>query len=170
MSQAIEIERKFVVVNFHNRMIPARSTKASIVQTYLKSQNGTERRVRQIETQDVKTYVYTEKEDTVKAAERIEHEVEIPFSAYNKLLEERDESLAQIKKDRYSFLTSGLLFELDVYRTPISNLAVLEIELDHISTKIALPDGWKLEEVTGNKQYKNYSIAAGSITWSKVAL
>lgn len=155
-----EIERKFLIAKPTIEDIEKLGfvSKTSIIQTYLKKKDNTERRVRQRGTEsEGYSFYYTEKID-VKHGERIERERKISPQEYINLLAEADTSLHQISKIRYCFLHKNQYFELDVY--PFSDdYAILEVELNDINAPIELPSLKFIKEVTDDKRYRNYSLA-----------
>jgi CYTH domain-containing protein/thymidylate kinase len=161
MPQPFEIERKFRVLNFDPSFIPPDAVAVNITQDYLLGNPEKERRVRIADLNEQKTFFYTEKIETGEEGKRIEHEKIISHRRYLELYAERDPSLRTIKKIRHCFFFGGRKFELDIYQEPlsISGLVILEIELPEIDEVIEFPDGWKLQEVTDAKEFKNRSLA-----------
>lgn len=133
-------------------------SKSTILQTYLKSENGNERRIRQRWTaNDWYSYYYTEKRE-IWNGERYEFEKKITKEEYLNLLLQADYSLHPITKDRYCFLHDNRYFELDIY--PFSDdYAILEIELNSLDEKFDLPNLQVIKNVTWNKNYTNYNLA-----------
>ncbi len=155
-----EIERKFRVMNFSPELIPADSTSVIILQTYLVCEGPGERRVRHTYGWHLpSTFHYTEKLPTGESGTRIEREREIDFVEYQSLFRERDKALLTIWKTRHSFSFEGKTLELDVFRSELHGLVMLEIELQHRNEEVILPPGWKLIEVTDNPAYKNHALA-----------
>jgi len=63
---------------------------------------------------------------------------------------------------RYCSSYSGHRLELDVYtggRPKCQKLAILEVELQDIGELVEFPPELELEEVTGDPQYSNRSLA-----------
>jgi len=153
-----EIERKFLIEKPDVSGIPMCS-KADIIQTYLVSTNGTERRVRQRGTKESGfNFYYTEKTE-VAFGERAEVEKRISMKEYVDYLTEADTSLNSIHKTRYCFLYKNQYFEMDFY--PFSeDKAIVEIELNNINQAIEMPPFINvIKEVTNDNLYKNYSLA-----------
>ncbi len=164
MPQPLEIEVKYRILNFTPEMLPPAAIPTQIVQTYLVSSEGEERRVRQATTSGELYFTYTEKLPTGKSGTRVEHEHAINEEAYLVLLEERDPTLEPIVKTRHRFVYDTRGFEVDVYtggRPAAMGLVTLEIELQDMREKAGLkfPPGWELEDVTDDKAYKNKSLA-----------
>ena len=155
-----EIERKYLIKMPTVEELEALGcvSKTNIIQTYLKSDNNVERRVRQRGTKDDGySFYYTEK-TPISFGERIEKEKKISQKEYINYLVEADTSLHQIFKTRYCFVYDKRYFELDVY--PFSDeYAILEIELNDINEKVDLPNLKVVKEVTDDENYKNYSLA-----------
>ena len=133
-------------------------SKAKIVQTYLKSKNWNERRIRQRWNEtDWFSYYYTEKKP-IFDWERYEFEKKITKEEYLRLMTEADYSLHHITKDRYCFLYDNRYFELDIY--PFSDeYAILEIELNSLDEKVNLPNLEIIKNVTWNSEYSNNNLA-----------
>ena len=76
------------------------------------------------------------------------------------LMQQVDPERRPIKKIRKNFVWEGQYFELDTYIEPAIGLNILEIEgvTDHAS--IHFPPFLKiLEDITGNTDYYNYTLA-----------
>ena len=156
-----EIERKFLIrkPNADDLSKLGNISKATIIQTYLKSDNPkVERRVRQRGSkEDGYTFCYTEKTD-VSFGQRYENEEPITINDYIYYLAEADNKLHQIIKTRYCFIYDKKYFELDIY--PFNDeYAILEIELNDIDEKFQFPPLKLVKEVTNMKEYSNHSIA-----------
>lgn len=157
----MEIERKYLI------KMPSKETldniefcsKNSIIQTYLKSEDGVERRVRQRGTkEDGYNFYYTEKKSVANGT-REENEYKITQQEYTNYLMEADIKLHQISKERYCFVYKNQYFEMDIY--PFSEeYAIVEIELNSMEDKVELPPFLDIvKEVTDEEKYKNYSLA-----------
>lgn len=158
--QPFEIERKFLVkypdIAFLEALPNCR--KVEIIQTYLKSDNGNEVRVRQRGTDGNYIYFRTEKR-TVDDMKRIEIERRLSQSEYLRLLMDADTTKRQIRKTRYCLTYMNRYFEIDIY--PFWNdRAVVEIELNDRDEQIVFPE-WLtiIREVTDDISYRNSSIA-----------
>lgn len=163
MPTPTEIERKFKVLNFTQKMIPGSAVMVEIEQDYLYSygEHGeVERRVRKRILDGSPSYFYTVKKKTGHAAVRLEKEKRIPRKRYENFLKQRDPALRTVRKIRYCFPYHGHQFELDIYP---SGLAILEVEIRDKDEHIELPPNWDLLDVTDDDRYKNRSIAAGSL-------
>lgn len=155
-----EIERKYLIVRPSLAQLEAINCTShyQIVQTYLNSKDGIERRVRQKGNKNEGfSFYYTEKED-VQGCERIERESRITSKEYLDYLLEADTSLHQIVKERYCFVYNKQYFELDLY--PFErDYAILEVELSSVDEQVDLPDINIIKEVTDDKNFKNYNFA-----------
>lgn len=156
-----EIERKYLIkmptIETFTKI--GEFSKSEIIQTYLKSKDGIERRVRQRGTQkDGYSFYYTEKKK-ISELERIESEKRIDQNRYISYMAESDTSLHQIAKTRYCFVYNRKYFEMDIY--PFSEeYAILEIELSDKNEEINLPPYLEIiKEVTLDDNYKNYNLA-----------
>ncbi|MBO4414457.1 MAG: AAA family ATPase [Lachnospiraceae bacterium] len=158
--QPYEIERKYLIeypdISFLESLPNCR--KVEIIQTYLKSENGNEVRVRQRGTDGSFIYFRTEKRpiDDIK---RVEIERRLSQSEYLRLLMEADTTKRQIRKTRYCLTHMNQYFEIDIY--PFWNdRAVVEIELNSEDEAINFPE-WLtiIREVTDDVRYRNSSIA-----------
>ena len=158
--QPYEIERKYLIkypdISFLESLPNCR--KVEIIQTYLKSDNGNEIRVRQRGTDGNFIYFRTEKRpiDDVK---RVEIERRLSQGEYLRLLMDADTTKRQIRKTRYCLTHMNQYFEIDVY--PFWNdRAIVEIELNSEDEAINFPE-WLtvIREVTDDISYRNSSIA-----------
>ena len=157
----LEIERKFLIKkpDINILMEKYNATASDIVQTYLTSEPGVERRVRQRGTYGDYTFYYTEKRE-VETGVREERERIIDIKEYADLLIEADHTKKPIKKRRYCFVYEDRYFELDIY--PHWNTeAILEIEVSSIKDKFSIPEDIEvIKEVTDDRSYSNYELAS----------
>lgn len=158
MPEPLEKERKFLVTNFDPSLIPAKSVRVAIEQTYLVSSSpDTERRVRKWTVDNATSYFYTEKKPTGEAGVRVENESQITLREYEKLLHEIDPETRTLFKDRYCFGEHGHNFELDVY--PDIPHVTIEVEVDDMAIEVTPPTGFEWVEITGDKKYSNKEFA-----------
>lgn len=159
MPEALEKERKFVVLNFHPSMIPENAVCVEIEQTYLvTTEGGPQRRVRKWTVDGVTTYFETHKVDTGEKGVRKESEEIITLSVYEERLLEQDPNKKPIRKKRWCFYVANQKCELDVFeRIP---LVLLEREVQNMDDKLVHPPGMELEEVTGDPAYDNSVLAS----------
>ena len=132
--------------------------KIEIIQTYLKSDESEEIRVRQRGMNGNYIYFKTIKRK-VDDLKRIEIEKRLSKDEYLTLLMEADTEKRQIRKNRYCLMSGNQYFEIDVY--PFwDDKAILEIELSDENTEIVFPEEIKIiKEVTDDENYKNASLA-----------
>lgn len=155
-----EIERKFLIekpdLNYLESL--ANCTKVNIIQTYLNSEKGDERRVRLRGANGSYIYTVTTKR-SISPIKRVEFEEKISQKRYLTLLEEANTNLKQIRKDRYCLVYKNQYFEIDIY--PFAkNRAIMEIELTSENDKIEIPDFIKVvREVTEEKVFSNFALA-----------
>ena len=156
-----EIERKFLIdmpdINLLESM--TNCEKVNIVQTYLKSSDSEEVRIRQRGNEGNYTYSKTRK-IPVSGIKRIEIEERLSQEDYINELLNADPRKGQIIKTRYCLCYDNQYFEIDIY--PFWNdKAIVEIELNDENQNIKFPPFLSLiDEVTDNQDFKNSSIAA----------
>lgn len=156
----IEIERKYLIrkPNLQELAQHVSITVVQIVQTYLKSVDSIERRVRQRGQNGDFSYYLTEKRE-ISSLKRAESEKKISQKEYLRYLTEMDTSLSPIVKDRICFAYNGQYFEVDLFEFS-NDFALMEIELTTENTSVDLPDFIKVEkEVTDDPHYRNHSLA-----------
>ena len=155
-----EIERKFLIEmpNIQELESKYNANEAKIVQTYLKTNENEEMRIRQRGNDGDFTYTKTIK-SVVNDKKRIEQEFKITKEEYLNLLMNADPNRKQIRKTRYCLVYNNQYFEIDVY--PFwKDKAIMEIELGSEEQEISFPPEIKIiKEVTKDKNYKNSSLA-----------
>lgn len=155
-----EIERKYLIEypDIKWLELSPNCQKVEIIQTYLKSNENDEVRVRQRGFNGHYIYFKTIKRK-VSDVKRVEIEKRLSQNEYLTLLMEADTSKRQIRKTRYCLTFEGQYFEIDVY--PFWNdKAIAEIELSDENTEITFPKQIKvIKEVTDDESYKNSSLA-----------
>lgn len=155
-----EIERKYLIEYPDIKWLESNPNcqKVEIIQTYLKSNENDEVRVRQRGFNGHYIYFKTIKRK-VSDVKRVEIEKRLSQNEYLTLLMEADTSKRQIRKTRYCLTFEGQYFEIDVY--PFWNdKAIAEIELSDENTEITFPRQIKvIKEVTDDESYKNSSLA-----------
>ena len=158
--EPFEIERKFLIeypdISWLENNPNCR--RIEIIQTYLKSEEGDEVRVRQRGTDGNYVYFKTTKRK-ISDVKRVEIEKRLSEKEYLTLLMEADTSRRQIRKTRYCLTYEGQYFEIDVY--PFWNdKAITEIELSSEDQEIHFPKKIKvIKEVTDDDAYKNANLA-----------
>lgn len=158
--EPLEIERKFLIKypnlswldNYKN------CKRIEIIQTYLKSDNDEEIRIRQRGYNG--NYIYTKTiKRNINDIKRIEIEKRLSKDEYLNLLMNADENKQPIRKTRYCLTYKNQYFEIDIF--PFwKDKAIVEIELNNENESIEFPKQLKLiKEVTKNNEYKNSYIA-----------
>lgn len=160
-SAPYEIERKFLIEYPNLDMLDKlpNCKKVEIIQTYLKSHDDAEIRIRQRGQNGYFTYSKTVKKK-VSPMKRVEFESRISKNDYLKLLLEADTSKCQIRKTIYCLMYNNQYFEIDIY--PYwKDKAIIEIELRKENQDIDFPKFVKIvKEVTFDEEYSNYSLAS----------
>ncbi len=158
--EPFEIERKFLIEYPDLRWLGSlpNCRRVEIIQTYLKSENGDEVRVRQRGENGNYIYYQTTKR-RVSGIKRVEVERRLSQGEYLQLLMNADTSRRQIRKDRYCLTYENQYFEIDVY--PFwTDQAIVEIELSDEAAPIRFPKQIKvIREVTEDESFKNASLA-----------
>lgn len=155
-----EIERKFLIEYPDIAKLEADKNcgKVEIIQTYLKSNDDKEIRVRQRGNNGSYSYTKTIKK-TINGLKRLETEKRLTQAEYINLLMDADTTKHQIRKTRYCLVYNNQYFEIDIY--PFWNdVAIMEIELNNESQTIEFPPQIKIiKEVTDDIEYKNSNLA-----------
>lgn len=158
--EPFEIERKFLIEYPDVSWLESNPNcqRIEIIQTYLKSVNGDEIRVRQRGLDGNYIYIKTIKRK-VSGMKRVEIERRLSKDEYLDLLMEADTSLRQIRKTRYCLTYKNQYFEIDLY--PFwQNNAIAEIELRDENAEVIFPKEIRvIREVTEDEAYKNASLA-----------
>lgn len=155
-----EIERKFLIEYPDIKWLESNPScqRIEIIQTYLKSPNDNEVRVRQRGIDGNYIYFQTTKR-RVSELKRVEIERRLTQAEYLRLLMDADTTLRQIRKTRYCLTYENQYFEIDIYPF-MQDTAIAEIELSSEDTPIVFPKKIKvIKEVTGDESYTNYSLA-----------
>lgn len=158
--EPFEIERKFLICypNIKKLENLSNCTKVDIIQTYLKSNDDVERRIRARGINGDYLYYLTKKKK-ISSLKRIETETKLSQDEYLQLLMEADNKLHTIHKTRYCLALNSQYFEIDIY-PEWYNQAIMEIELSSEDQKIDIPDFIEIiKEVTADDSYKNYQMA-----------
>ncbi len=159
-----EIERKFLIEKPDIEFLESlpNCEKVQIYQTYLKSKDNEEVRIRQRGSNGSFTYSKTRKIN-ISGIKRIEIETRLTQEEYLSELLNADPSKGQIIKDRYCLCYETQYFEIDIY--PFwEKEAICEIELMSEDEKIKFPDFLNvIDEVTDNLDYRNSSIASSLV-------
>ena len=133
-------------------------TEANIVQTYLVSSEGEEKRLRMMRMGDNISYYYSVYKRNDDGSKFIVSEKRIDRNIYNSLLEFRDNNSVDIKKKRYYFVYEGSYLHLDIFDGD-EELGMLEINVNK-GGKCFVPEYLRvIDIVTGNEEYVNHSLA-----------
>lgn len=155
-----EIERKFLIRYPDIKWLETNPScqRVEIIQTYLRSDDGDEVRVRQRGCDGSYVYTMTRKR-TVSDVKRVEVEKRLSQAEYLNLLMEADMSRHPIRKTRYCLTYDGQYFEIDVY--PFwDDRAIVEIELRNENDEIVMPPQFEvIRDVTDDQSYKNAVLA-----------
>ncbi len=155
-----EIERKFLIRRPTDKQLASLQNceRVDILQTYLTSSDGAERRLRQRGSQGSYLYTLTEKR-LVTSVKRVETEKRISRKEYLTLLMNADPTRAPIRKQRYCLIHDNQYIEIDIY--PFwDDKAIVEVELNDENEEIHLPDYLNvLREVTDDERFKNHALA-----------
>ncbi|MBO4359070.1 MAG: AAA family ATPase, partial [Erysipelotrichaceae bacterium] len=129
-----------------------------IIQHYLTSDNGYERRIRARYKGDDILYSYSEA-NYLSTNERIKVDRVLTERQYKDYKHQIDESIAVTDKMRYSFIKDGLFYKLDVFDFDTTK-GLISITDTAEGKKAALPDYVTvIKDVTGDVNYKNYFLA-----------
>lgn len=159
--EPLEIERKFLIEYPDIKWLESNPNcqRVEIVQTYLKSEPGSETRIRQRGMNGHYVYFLTTKKK-ISDLKRVEVERRLSQSEYLNYLMQQDTSKHPIRKDRYCLTYANQYFEIDIY--PFWNdKAIIEIELSDENAPIQFPKEIKvIKEVTEDAAYKNAALAS----------
>ncbi len=157
--EPVEIERKYLVKNAP-RDLPVRHEDIEVEQTYLRTTDGSEARVRRRGQHGSYTYTHTIKKP-LRSGQRVEVERPISGREFVGLLAQCDPSKKTVKKLRTCFLWEGQYFELDRLIEPQPGLVLLEAESDDETTSVKLPSFLEIDrDVTDEPAFSNYRIAS----------
>lgn len=131
---------------------------SEIVQTYLSTDDGHERRLRQREEDGAYLYYATDRV-VLSNQKRIEIEKRLTESEYVHLLMKADPDLRPIRKTRYSLMMDNIGYIVDIYPS-WPDKAILEAHLTHEDDSFTMPSFVKvIKEVTGDPAYTNFHLA-----------
>ena len=158
--EPFEIERKYLIEYPDLKWLESLENcrKVDIIQTYLKSDDDDEIRVRQRGENGSFTYTRTLKRK-ISDVKRLEIEKRLTKDEYLNLLMEADTKKRPIRKTRYCLMENNQYFEIDIY--PFWNdQAIVEIELKSEDEAIHFPKELKvIKEVTDDAAYNNAALA-----------
>lgn len=154
-----EIERKFLVempdLSEVEKLPGCR--RVEIEQAYLPTANDERLRVRKW-VEDGQAIYYKTRRRRLNG-KKIEVEERLTQRGYKEMLEEAGSALQLLHKTRYSISYDGQLFQLDLY--PFwQDQAVVKLEMNEENGQVRLPPELKpIREVTGERAYKDYTLA-----------
>ncbi len=155
-----EIERKFLITYPDVAWLEAQPNchRTEIIQTYLKTEEGIETRVRQRGDNGHFLYYETTKKP-ISGIKRVEVERRLTQEEYLSLLMNADTERRQLRKTRFCLIWGNQSFEIDLY--PFwKKQAVVEIELHTEDEAITFPPELQvLREVTDDPAYKNAQLS-----------
>ena len=134
------------------------ASKDHILQHYLKSSSGMERRIRTREKDGGRMCYYSEA-TMLTPSTRIKRDRIISMGEYVEYSLEIDTSLHPIDKDRYSFVYKNQFFKLDVFSFDTTK-GLLSVQIADDSVDVELPECFNVvKEVSDIVNYKNYYLA-----------
>ena len=160
----MEIERKFLIAYPDIDWLESlpNCTKVEIEQTYLKSSPDIQIRLRKRGIDGHYIYYRSEKRP-ISPTRRVVLEERLSESAYIKQLADADPEARPVRKTRYCLAENNRYYEIDLY-PEWKTQAVLEIELRNAEEAVILPEGiHMIREVTGDRRYKNSSLARAMV-------
>lgn len=155
-----EIERKFLIKmpNIEKLEKMPNCAKSEIIQTYLKSSDNEETRIRQRGIDGNYSYTKTTK-ITVTGMKRVEKEQRLSQDEYLKLLMNADPNFRQIRKTRYCLCYDNHYYEIDIFPF-MKDEAIMEVELISEDEQFKIPKFIEvIKEVTDDEAYKNHNLA-----------
>ena len=155
-----EIERKFLVEMPDLAALEELPgfRRVEIEQAYLPTTNDEKLRVRKW-VEDGRAIYYKTRRRRLNDR-KLEVEERLTQRAYKETLEEAGDTLQLLHKTRYSIPWEGQVFQLNVY--PFwQDQAIVKLELNEEDALVQLPPALNLiREVTGEREYKDYTLAA----------
>ncbi|MBQ2137904.1 MAG: AAA family ATPase [Erysipelotrichaceae bacterium] len=142
-----------------NRMKEETSySKSHIVQYYLLSDNGYERRIRAKEKNGETMYSYAEA-NYLSTNERVKVDRVLTERQYKDYFHQIDPEFNVIDKNRYSFMYKNLFFKLEVFDFDTSK-GILTVDQPSDGRQVEIPDYINvLKDVSDDLNYKNYYLA-----------
>lgn len=138
--------------------IISNSTCFDIIQTYLMSVDGEERRLRKVGLGEDISYYYSVFRVGVGGKKTIVSEKKVERSIYESLLEFRDKDREDIVKKRYYFVSDGEYLHLDIFSGD-NEVGMLEINVNR-GVRTHIPDELKvIDIVSGDTAYSNRNLA-----------
>ena len=158
--EPMEIERKYLIQYPDIAWLEKQEhcQRIEMIQTYLRTEDDEEVRVRQRGADGHFVYYETRKK-RINDLKRVEVERRLTRGEYLERLLDADTTRHQIRKTRYCLTYDHQYFEIDVY--PFwDDRAIMEIELREENEEIRFPKEIKIiKEVTDDEAYKNATLA-----------
>lgn len=133
-------------------------TGVDILQTYLMSLEGEERRLRKVSMNGGVSYYYTLFRINEDGSKVMVSEKRVDRSIYESLLEFRDKNKVDIKKKRYYFVYEGGYLHLDLFDGD-DEIGMLEMNVSK-GSKVFVPDYLTvIDIVSGDEAYANRNLA-----------
>lgn len=156
----LETEYKYLILfpDIHTLNEQAKCRVADIEQIYLNSEYPYTSRVRSWTECGITRFFHTRKK-RVSNQTAEEQETEITKEEYERYLIQADKTRFPITKRRFIIPFGGHDMEIDIY--PFwTKQAILEVEVSEENEHVDIPPYLTvLKDVTGDKQYKNHSLA-----------
>ena len=159
-NKGIEIEHKYLIEYPDRDVLLAMSgaDSAHIVQTYLKTDDGSTERVRSWQQCGETLYYHTVKR-RISGLSHLEDETEIGEDEYCSLLARKRPGSSSIEKERILIPFRDRTVEVDIYSF-WDDRAVAEVEVLSEEEEVFLPDCIRvIREVTDEGRYKNSNLA-----------
>ncbi|MCU0656729.1 MAG: AAA family ATPase [Polyangiaceae bacterium] len=154
----VPIERKYLL----RAPLPTLPLPAEIIdieQTYLRTTDGSEARVRRRIQRGAVTFVHTLRRPLLDG-QRVELQRTISPREYAALCAQADPARRTLRKRRTCFVWEQQYFEIDEFLDPITGLALLSVELSSPEQDVTLPPFLTVErEVTSKPEFSGYSLA-----------
>ena len=129
-----------------------------IIQHYLRSDDGYERRIRSRDRNGDMLYSYSEA-NYLSTNERVKVDRVLTEKQYNDFAHQIDTDLHVIDKMRYSFIDKSLFFKLEVFDFDTTK-GILTVDEPDDGRTVEVPDYFEvIRDVTGDVNYKNYYLA-----------
>ena len=129
-----------------------------IIQHYLRSDDGYERRIRMRECAGDVMYSYSEA-NYLSTHERVKVDRVLTERQYNDFSHQIDTDLNVLDKKRYSFIDKGLFFKLEVFDFDTGK-GILTVDEPADGRQVEIPEYINvIKDVTGDLSYKNYYLA-----------
>ena len=155
-----EIERKYLIRYPDLALLESlpNCKKVEILQTYLRSSEDTQIRIRQ-RGDNGHYYYYRSEKRRISATRRLEIEERLTHDEYRRMLQDADPNARPIRKTRYCLAEKNRYYEIDIY-PEWKHQAILEIDLRDQGKEIELPAFLHvIQDVTKDKKYSNYALA-----------